>query len=85
MASDALAITTAVANGRGVVVSPRHILGLSAGDAANACTDVAVMVRINLAADILASGRGQNFVDLRHKVLRNRIPPNDIVLTTVTH
>ena len=80
----ALAITTAVANGRGVVVSPRLISGLSAGDAANVCTDVTVMVRITLAADILASGGG-NFVDLRHMVSRNRMPPNDIVLTTITH
>ena len=80
----ALAITTAVANGRGVVVSPRLISGLSAGDAANVCTDVTVMVRITLAADILAAGGG-NFVDLRHMVSRNRMPPNDIVLTTITH
>lgn len=80
----ALAITTAVANGRGVVVSPRLISGLSAGDAANVCTDVTVMVRITLAADILTSGGG-NFVDLRHMVSRNRMPLNDIVLTTITH
>ena len=80
----ALAVTTAVANGRGVVVSPRLISGLSAGDAANVCTDVTVMVRITLAADILAAGVG-NFVDLRHMVSRNHMPPNDIVLTTITH
>lgn len=80
----ALAITTAVAKGRGVVVSPRLISGLSAGDAANVCTDMTVMVRITLEADILATAGG-NFVDLRHMVSSSRMPPNDIVLTTITH
>ena len=42
---------------------------------------VTAMVRITLTADILASGGGIS----RHLVSRNRMPPNDIVLTTITH
>ena len=89
MTSDALAlaITTAMANSRGVVVSSRLISGLSAGDATHVCTNVTAMVRITLAADILASGGG-NLVDLHHLVScnHNPKPPNDIVLTTIcTH